>query len=96
METKNAKKNGAAHASILRVAIVLLLAGLFNSCSKDDNEGKYFYYYFDQKIFLQQQKDVIFIKFSPGTTREQYLALINSEASLPVREWKFFEHGMEN
>ena len=48
------------------------------------NEGEppAFYYYFGEKIFLQQVTDRICLKFGPDAAKEQLLAIISSNASL--------------
>ena len=39
-----------------------------------------FYYYFKEKIFLQQVRDKIFLKFTPETNKEQFIAIMYSDA----------------
>jgi len=42
----------------------------------------FFYYYWSEKIYLQQVTDKIFLTFAPDVNREQILTIIKSDASL--------------
>ena len=68
------------------IAIFLILAGVFPSCTgkteePEENEIVY-YYYFGEKIFLEKVKDKIFIVFTPDISKEQFHVLTSMDASL--------------
>jgi len=74
-------------------AIVLVLAGSFASCGKkvESEESETFYYYhFDEKIFLKQVNDKICFRFTLDACEEYLLALISSDASLRTIPSFFF------
>jgi len=62
---------------------IIITIVLFNlSFSVQPPESEHFYYYFDEKIYLQQAMDQILIKFATNANREQLLAIVDSDASL--------------
>ena len=47
-------------------------------------EEEYFYYYHDEKIFINHRTDMIDIKFTDDINKDQILAIINSDNSLQL------------
>ncbi len=43
-----------------------------------------YYYYFDEKIFLQERKDLLMVCFQDATARRDFIASINSVSSLKL------------
>ena len=81
----------------LLFTMLALTIGGFSSCQKKGKPGElcdpeeicepeeeevFFYYCFDEKIFLKQRKDLIYIKFPQDVDTEHLRTLINSDASL--------------
>ena len=78
--------------------------GLFEHSSPDfdiinghsfpyQNPTPFFYYYYGEKLYLQQLADKIYLTFALGTNRERILSIINSDTSLEsVREINLHEN----
>ena len=49
-------------------------------------DGDLFYYYFDEKIYLTQRTDQVFVKFSPDATEEQFLNVAKNNAETEAAE----------
>ena len=53
-------------------SITIITVVLFSlSFSVQPLKNEHFYYYFDEKIFLEQAMDQILIKFAPDASKEQ-------------------------
>jgi len=66
---------------------LMSLTGFFSACKLVDepceNENTHvFYYYFDEKIYLEQVTNSIYIQFIPGATKKEMNAVIRSNTSL--------------
>lgn len=48
------------------------------STRSSGQEGDLFYYYFDEKVYLTQRTDQVFLKFASDATKEQYHAVAQS------------------
>jgi len=100
---KNLIKNPFADSNLQKVAVTILcimfLAGNFSSCAKNgETEGTeedeiFFYYYFGEKIFLQQIKDKIYLKFTQEAQEEQLRSIVNSDASLQPTSYIYLGEG---
>jgi len=62
------------------IIITVVLFGLSFSSVQQENDN--FYYYQGEKIFLQQRKEVIVLKFAPNASREQLSAIVGRDVSL--------------
>ena len=71
-------------SNALIVYFCLLLATL--GCSKLERNSA-FYYYFNEKVYLDERKDMIFIQFEKGLPEGQKQAVVQSEASL--KPWTY-------
>ena len=69
------------HIGIL-VCLLLLALG----CSKLERNSAY-YYYFNEKIYLDERRDIIFIQFEKGLSEAQKQAVVQSDASL--KPWTY-------
>ena len=65
------------HQLYLLLLPLLLVAG----CSKLEKASQY-YYYFNEKIFLDERRDLLFILFEKGIPEAQKLAIVQSDATL--------------
>lgn len=72
----------------MRVRLFYLLVPLMLAagCSKLEQSGA-FYYYFNQKIYLDERRDMIFIQFEKNLPVEQKQAIVQSDASL--KPWTY-------
>ena len=65
------------------IVVSFFVVVCFSSCEKKEElKCDCFYYNFDEKICLQQDKNKIFIKFAPDADVEQLRNIINRENSL--------------
>jgi len=81
--------------------IALIFTVIFCACAKkteeeepEDENEIFFYYDFDEKVFLQQRKDMIYLKFvseAAKATKEQLLAIIASDNSLQPTTFMFLD-----
>ena len=55
-------------------------------------EGEDFYYVYDEKIYLQQRSDKIFLKLAPDVNMEQAQAIIYGDASLRLAFLYRYQH----
>lgn len=62
---------------MLVIPLLLLAAG----CSKLVKDSA-FYYYFNEKIYLDERRDLLFIQFEKDLPEEQKKAIVQSDASL--------------
>lgn len=62
--------------------LLLMAAG----CSKLERNSAY-YYYFNEKIYLDERLDMIFIQFEKGLSEAQKQAVVQSDASL--KPWAY-------
>ena len=62
--------------------LLLMAAG----CSKLGRNGAY-YYYFNEKIYLDERLDIFFIQFEKGLSEGQKQAVVQSDASL--KPWAY-------
>lgn len=62
--------------------LLLMAAG----CSKLERNSAY-YYYFNEKIYLDERLDMIFIQFEKGLSEAQKQAVVQSDASL--KPWTY-------
>jgi len=100
---KNLIKNPFVGSNLQKVAVVILcmvfLARSFASCVKnEETEGTeeddtLFYYCFDEKIFFQQIKDKIYLKFTQEAQEEQLISIVNSDASLQPTSYIYLGEG---
>ena len=85
--------------TFISTTVILLLAGSFASClekdgNKDDvdedvttrSSEDFFYYCFDEKIYLNQSKDKILLRFSQDADTKQIQTFIGSYVSLRIME----------
>ncbi len=84
----------------LTFPFALMLTGCVEDVPAEDNdnvnteistrafgqEGDLFYYYFDEKIYLTQRTDQVFVKFSPDATEEQFLNVAKNNAETEAAE----------
>lgn len=53
--------------------------------TKSSNESVFFYYYFGEKIYLQERNDLLFIRFTDNGSRKQFLSeSVNGVSSLKL------------
>ena len=71
---------------ILLLPALALLLCLAAGCSKLDRSST-FYYYFNEKIYLNERKDMLFILFEDGLSDARKQEIIRSDASL--RPWTY-------
>ena len=87
------QKFAVATLCIVVCSLFLFMSGCVDNNLNNDNEEQLittmaeladapFYYDFDKKIFLQQRKDKIFLKFAQDANTEQLHSLINRNSSL--------------
>ena len=71
-----------------RFWIVWLLLPLLAAagCTKLDRSSTY-YYYFNEKIYLNERRDMIFIQFEKGLPEAQKLSIVKSDPSL--KPWTY-------
>ena len=55
-------------------------------CSKLDKSSQY-YYYFNDKVYLNERRDIVFILFEKGIPEAQKLAIVQSDATL--KPWTY-------
>ena len=88
----------------IQIAFLLMLTSIIFSCVKKNMEedtdiksnNEIFYYYsFDEKMFLQQLEDKIFLKFSDDANKEQIHNLINRDVSLQIIDGAFCDEGIK-
>lgn len=68
--------------TVLLVCLLLAAVG----CSKLERNSAY-YYYFNEKIYLDERLDMIFIQFEKGLSEAQKQAVVQSDASL--KPWTY-------
>lgn len=68
--------------SLLLMCSFLVVFG----CSKLEKNSAY-YYYFNEKIYLDERRDMIFIQFEKGLSEGQKQAVVQSDASL--KPWAY-------
>ena len=55
-----------------------------------DTQSALFYYYFDEKIYVNERTDILYLEFTDGLSAEQKKAIVNSNPSLSpwhLRTW---------
>ena len=62
-------------------ALLLLPLLLAAGCSKLEKNGLY-YYYFSNKIYLSERRDLLYIEFIDGISEAEKQAIVQSDASL--------------
>jgi len=62
--------------------ILILAALLVLSFSRSQQELEQFYYCYDDKIYVSQTTDRIFVKFAQNASREQLSAIVGRDVSL--------------
>ena len=65
-------------------ALLLLPLLLAAGCSKLEKNGLY-YYYFSNKIYLSERRDLLYIEFIDGISEAEKQAIVQSDASLQSR-----------
>ena len=71
------------------IITVVLFSLSFNARQGSDP----FYYYFDEKVYLQQTSDQVLLKFAPNANKERLLAIVGSDASLQATSRCNFDEG---
>jgi len=67
----------------MRRVVYTLALGIFISLSLNAQQrSEDFYYYWGEKIYLQQRKDKIYVKFTSSANREQLRTLSSRDTSL--------------
>ena len=49
-----------------------------------DTQSALFYYYFDEKIYVNERTDILYLEFTDGLSAEQKKAIVNSNPSLSL------------
>ena len=89
------RQKGAVEILCIVCALFFMAAGCAkqDSSNLEEGENPYFYYYEGKKIFIQQVKDKVLLKFTPDAGKEQLQILIDSNASLQPTSDTFLEGG---
>ena len=61
-----------------RFLYLLLLPLLLAGCSKLEKDGLY-YYYFSDKIYLSERRDLLYIEFTDGLSEAEKQAIVQSD-----------------
>jgi hypothetical protein len=64
-----------------RFLYLLLLPLLLAGCSKLEKDGLY-YYYFSDKLYLSERRDLLYIEFTDGLSEAEKQAIVQSDPSL--------------
>ena len=77
-----------------KLVYITILGVVFSlSLSVQQKDDEIFYYCFNEKIFINQRTDRIFVKFAPNADREQLHALIDGDTYLQSMSGTYFDEG---
>jgi subtilisin family serine protease len=80
----------------MKKTIFVIFSTVFLCFRLSAQSGEDFYYYFGEKIFLQQRTDKIYLKLAPKVSKKSLLSLVDKDESLQLTSYVALEDSIFN